>query len=414
MLPVALPVACSNAGIFVLQSNVRKLLISADRNYICTCNFTDFAVYKINVSPLLATVLFPLTHSSYLATLVALAPHALGSPHLANFPEYRSLAGLSPQEVRAVARTFSSTPGAQPLPPPINDTSSKLVNDPKHPYLPLRPGDIRGPCPGLNTLASHGVRRYADNVRDPRRDFNLKFAGFNMGSNLSSFITYGAFIVDGNQLTNLMSIGANTTTYNAFTPGITTHGNFEAPLVETFISANNFSFNETLFDQPCKRGSALTTPLHVTRPFSFDTPRYLTAYAEATFPLAFFVSGQTVNTTDNLTLSNARSFFDLHKYPDGFYRRQGPYDFVQVSAVFGEVFNLIKVPPGANQGAGNFVPNPQDDGTVCYAYHRQLNLTTELYPNPTPELKAAIKTNLLTFYQTLQDPTCEQYFPYGQ
>ncbi|KAF8437188.1 hypothetical protein L210DRAFT_2359210 [Boletus edulis BED1] len=47
--------------------------------------------------------------------------------HLINFPEYRSLAGLSPQEGRVVARTFNSILG-----------------------------DIRGPCPGLNTLASHG------------------------------------------------------------------------------------------------------------------------------------------------------------------------------------------------------------------------------------------------------------------
>ncbi|KAF8138846.1 hypothetical protein EV363DRAFT_1394275 [Boletus edulis] len=50
-----------------------------------------------------------------------------GFQHLINFPEYRSLAGLSPQEGRVVARTFNSILG-----------------------------DIRGPCPGLNTLASHG------------------------------------------------------------------------------------------------------------------------------------------------------------------------------------------------------------------------------------------------------------------
>ena len=71
-----------------------------------------------------------------LATTIALVSYALGFPHLANFPEYRSLAGLSPQEVRAVARTFSSTPGAQPIPPPINDTSAKLVNDVDHPFQP--------------------------------------------------------------------------------------------------------------------------------------------------------------------------------------------------------------------------------------------------------------------------------------
>ena len=91
-----------------------------------------------------------------LATLVALVPYALG------FPEYRSLAGLSPEEVRAVARTFSSTPGAQPVPPPINNTAAKLVYDAAHPFQPDQPGDIRGPCPGLNTLASHGVSNHLD------------------------------------------------------------------------------------------------------------------------------------------------------------------------------------------------------------------------------------------------------------
>lgn len=93
-----------------------------------------------------------------LATLAALVPYVLGYPHLTNFPEHRSLAGLSPEEVQTVMQLFKdSMPGPQPLPPPINDTSSKLVNDPDHPFEPTRPDDMRGPCPGLNTLASHGV-----------------------------------------------------------------------------------------------------------------------------------------------------------------------------------------------------------------------------------------------------------------
>ena len=36
-----------------------------------------------------------------------------------------------------------------------------------------------------------------------------------------------AFVVDGNHLTNLMSIGANTTADNELTPGLNIHGNFE-------------------------------------------------------------------------------------------------------------------------------------------------------------------------------------------
>ena len=91
------------------------------------------------------------------AVPAALISCALGFPHLANFPEYRSLAGLSQDEVRYVARKYGKYPGAQPLPPPINYTGPKLVNDADHPFKPLEPTDIRGPCPGLNTLASHGV-----------------------------------------------------------------------------------------------------------------------------------------------------------------------------------------------------------------------------------------------------------------
>lgn len=99
--------------------------------------------------------------------------------------------------------------------------------------------------------------------------------------------------------------------------------------------------------------------------FSFDTPRYLTAYAETTFPLAFFVSNQTANTTVGVTIDNARSFFEYHQYPDGFWRRQTPYDFAQVSIMFDKVLSFVRVPPGYNEGVGNYVVNPEDDGSVC-------------------------------------------------
>ncbi|KAG6374393.1 Chloroperoxidase [Boletus reticuloceps] len=124
-----------------------------------------------------------------LATLVALVSYALGFPQLENFPEYRSLAGLSPREARAVARTFTSTPGAQSLPPAISDTSAKAVYDSEHPYIPDQPGDIRGPCPGLNTLASHGYLP-RNGVATPAQIITAVQEGFNMGWNLASFVTY--------------------------------------------------------------------------------------------------------------------------------------------------------------------------------------------------------------------------------
>ena len=98
--------------------------------------------------------------------------------------------------------------------------------------------------------------------------------------------------------------------------------------------------------------------------------------------------------------------------------------------MFDKIFSIVGVMPGRNEGVGNYVVNPEDNGSVCwslwsghpradfsqlcYAYQRQVNLTAELYANPTSELEAAIKANLVTFYQTLEDPTCEQLFPFGQ
>ena len=165
-----------------------------------------------------------------------------------------------------------------------------------------------------------------------------------------------------------------------------------------FYFGDNFSFNETLFDQvgtsyhPYLHSSPLSQLEYAANlvgdglitiesaslqkalrindsiarnpTFWFQTPRFLTAYAETTFPLAFFVSNQTANTTLNATLDNARSFFDLHQYPEGFYRRQAPYDFSEVSTMFGKIFDLVGVPAGHNEGVNNFVTDPNDTETV--------------------------------------------------
>ena len=72
------------------------------------------------------------------------------------FPSYGSLAGLSERDLDAlIARLPQVTPGVPPNPLKFNGT--KLVHDSDHPWKALRKGDMRGPCPGLNTLASHGV-----------------------------------------------------------------------------------------------------------------------------------------------------------------------------------------------------------------------------------------------------------------
>lgn len=72
------------------------------------------------------------------------------------FPSHFPLAGLTQRELADIvptltARTLTAPPG------PLNDTRTKLVNTPAHPFIAPGKTDIRGPCPGLNTLANHGV-----------------------------------------------------------------------------------------------------------------------------------------------------------------------------------------------------------------------------------------------------------------
>lgn len=99
----------------------------------------------------------PTIWSCIMARLIFLAAVALAlSSTTVAFPSYGSLAGLSEAELDRIIPLLEPR-NAGPPPGPLKNTSTKLVNDKKHPWKPLRYGDIRGPCPGLNTLASHGV-----------------------------------------------------------------------------------------------------------------------------------------------------------------------------------------------------------------------------------------------------------------
>ena len=74
------------------------------------------------------------------------------------FPNYADLPKR--QEVEHTNSRTGRAIGAVNPPPPPGPPSfigAKLVHDRAHPWKPLRDGDERGPCPGMNTLASHGV-----------------------------------------------------------------------------------------------------------------------------------------------------------------------------------------------------------------------------------------------------------------
>ncbi|EJD53342.1 heme-thiolate peroxidase [Auricularia subglabra TFB-10046 SS5] len=353
---------------------------------------------------------------------------------------HESLAGLSHEEVEEFARSVNVI-GAQPVPPPLTDTSAKLVNDRAHPWLPLLPGQQRGPCPGLNTLASHGYLPRSG-VATPAQLVNAVQEGFNMGWGLAVLVTYAAFLVDGNQLTNLMSIGSKSLLTGppppapAIVGGLSTHGTFEGDASMTRGDAffgDNHSFNETLFQQIVDisnkvgggkynlsaaadarflriQQSVATNPT-----FVFSNPRFATAYAEAIFPLAFFVDGRSSEQALDLTVM--RGFFQDSRMPRDFFRRNGTFDFGTTGQAIQFVMNAHPFFPGFNDGVGNFVPDPNflgnDTNILCALYRKFVNTTVELYPNPRGALRTALNTNLDNFFLPIQSQAnCLQSHPF--
>ncbi|KDR69591.1 hypothetical protein GALMADRAFT_77331 [Galerina marginata CBS 339.88] len=354
------------------------------------------------------------------------------------FPAHRSLAGLSKEELESIIPVLSFQPPENP-PGPSNDTTAKLVNDVAHPWQPLAPGDIRGPCPGLNTLASHGWLP-RNGIATPAQIISAVQDGFNMDNTIARFVTYAAFLVNGNVLTNLLSIGEKSSMTGPDPPapavvgGLNTHavfeGEFSCPLGDAFFG-NNHDFNETLFDELVAfskkfgagkynltvaaefRFQRIKNSIATNPKFSFVSPRYFTAYVESVFPINFFIDGR--QDDGQLDLTVARGFFQDMHMPDGFFRANGTrsIDGIEVVAA------AYPVPPGANTGAVNtFTPDPASAGfnTFCLLYENFVNQTVKrLYPNPTGALRNALNINLGFLFDAIPGGACpHQVFPFGQ
>ncbi|KAH9477879.1 Aromatic peroxygenase [Psilocybe cubensis] len=263
-----------------------------------------------------------------------------------------------------------------------------------------------------------------------------------MENDVATLVTYAAFLVDGNVITNLLSIGGKTSFTGPDPPapaivgGLNTHAVFEAdwqPLVIQLISffGNNHDFNETLFDQFVDfsnrfgagkfnytvaaelRAERIKQSIATNPTFSFVSPRYYTAFAESTFPVNFFIDGR--RTDGQLDMTTARGFFQDSRMPDGFFRHNGS---IGIDGL-GQVFNPHPIAPGRNvNGVNTYTldPTSADFTDFCLLYTNFVNETVRnLYPNPTGILRQALNTNLGFLFQTgFEDSGCVQIFPFGQ
>ncbi|KZV84338.1 Cloroperoxidase [Exidia glandulosa HHB12029] len=340
---------------------------------------------------------------------------------------YDSLAGLTRDEVDAFARTVKVV-GGQPAPAPIKDTSMKLVNDAAHPWMPLTADQQRGPCPGLNALASHGWLPRSG-VATPGEIVTAVQNGFNMEYNRALLcVTYAAFLVNGNLLTNLMSIGGISRLTGPAPPapalasGLNTHGTFEGDASLSRSDAalgDNHSFNETLFQQIIDisnkvgggrynvsaaaevRFQRFQQSVAENPGFFFSTPRFNTAFIETVFPIVFFIDGR--STDPGLDLNVMRDFFQNSRMPPDFHRRGTPSGGSDEELDF--VMAAHDYVPGFNNGTA------RDARTCSLTTSQFVNTTMELYPSPQGDLRDAINTNLDNFFIPVST-RCTQIFPF--
>ncbi|KAF5359269.1 hypothetical protein D9756_003077 [Leucocoprinus leucothites] len=357
----------------------------------------------------------------------------------AAFPTYGSLAGLSRDQLDAIVPTLKYRRAADP-PPPIAYNGTKLVNDAEHPYQAPQEGDMRGPCPGLNTLANHGyIPR--NGIATPEQLISAVQEGFNMEYFLALNVVYTGILVDGNVVTNLLSIGGKSSLTGEDPPapatvaGLNTHGPLEGDASITRGDAyfgDNHSFNETLFQELVDysnqygagkynytvggelRYRRVQDSIATNPEFSFVPPNYLAGFAEMVFPVNFFVDGRQGD--GQLDLDVARGFFQDGRMPDDFHRASKPMTAEGIE----QVIAAHQILPGRNvNGVNTYTPDPNapsllDDSDGCKFYEDFVNnAVVSLYPSPTGVLRDALNRNLDLFYQSTGG-NCTQVFPYGK
>ncbi|KAJ2921464.1 heme-thiolate peroxidase, partial [Candolleomyces eurysporus] len=266
--------------------------------------------------------------------------------------------------------------------------------------------------------------------------------GFNMENKFAIFVTYLAHLMNGNLITDLLSIGGKTIKTGPDPPlpahagGFNVHGTFEGDAGMTRADAffgDNHSFNETLFDKFVDfsnrygggfynltvagelRFQRLQDSIATNPQFTFKNVRYFTGYGESVFPINFFVDGRKTN--KKLDMDSARSFFRDMRFPPDFFRSAMPMSNNGII----DVFLMHPFLPGGNLDGkvNNFAVDPAsaDFRTPCVLYEDILNTVKSLYPNPTGVLRRNLIKNLHYLYLgvvAVLGSECMEQFPYGQ
>lgn len=92
-----------------------------------------------------------------------------------------------------------------------------------HPYVAPGPGDARGPCPGLNTLANHGYLPH-NGIVSPDQLVRAVWEALSMSPDLGAILTVAGFVFKGDINTMKLSIGGEVPGAGV---GLSQHGTIE-------------------------------------------------------------------------------------------------------------------------------------------------------------------------------------------
>ncbi|KAH6899385.1 hypothetical protein BKA70DRAFT_1527097 [Coprinopsis sp. MPI-PUGE-AT-0042] len=300
-------------------------------------------------------------------------------------------------------------PPSPPTPPIFQGT--KLVNDKSHPYKAPKKDDLRGPCPGLNTLANHGWLP-RNGVATPFQIIDAVQEAFNMESDIG----------DKTSKTGLDPPAP------AIVGGLNNHGTFEGDASMTRADAyfgDNHSFNPALFDEFKNfsmiygngyfngtvagelRYHRIQRSIATNPTFEMLGFRHTTAYAEASFPATFFVDGRiTGHMAGQLDMATAERFFKDMQFPKDFHRPAAPVSGSALRAIYA----AHPTEPGRNVNGTNTFQPDHSVGSVtdtCGFYTGfVMTKVTSLYPNPYWTIEEELEEEFTS--------GCEQVFPYGR
>ncbi|KXT07553.1 hypothetical protein AC578_10251 [Pseudocercospora eumusae] len=262
------------------------------------------------------------------------------------------------------------------------------AGDTDHQYIAPKSTDIRGPCPGLNTAANHGfIAR--DGIVTYNELVDAQQNVYNVGYDLANLLATLGLVMDGDIVTEKLSIGCDATGRTSFNraltgsePGLVGHNNLPRFEGDTSLTRNdyflgkgdNFKFNATLFAMMTRTtgGNYDLQGLATYRKQRYDQskrdnpnfffgPLSLLLYGAASFLYELFPSGTRGYAPDVYTIT---SFFVREKIPDNWTNRKDPYDNNKVTSEIVKMYLLNPVLFGGNTAAGSFNALPSNFGAI--------------------------------------------------